>query len=144
VIYLFNTYTRTTARTSTVINNSTAIVVWLRRDRVRRAWYIETGEGGAIAIGVDDWVGSAASDESPCGESRTVTGWAGLTGDSAIGITIDGLADGVAAGVCCGAAIAFDEVTDGAGVSATVGIKTFTPQAGQIPRFPAKCSLTLS
>src|SRR5262245_145009 len=82
------------------------------------------------------------------------TGSGGAKSASAIGMITDGAADGIADGwfavgdvgisIDCERPTPAGCATSAACRSVGSGIENFAPHCGQTPRFPARCSLTLS
>jgi hypothetical protein len=152
------------------INSEIAIVVCRRRLRMRWAVYFETAAAGlsgadertkgVSAGGAGATAGAVVSEG--CDELTLMTGGvaaadagagAGFGGASAVAMTTEAEVDemapaGIGAGVVTRLAAGPWPPAGGeslAGVaSPAAGMTKLAPQAGQMPRLPAKCSLTLS
>jgi hypothetical protein len=138
------------AKTITAISNTTAIVVRLRRARFRCASYRATGDWGAISTDAGATAGKATgstggADGAVRIATGSIAGEAGFRGGSLTGMIVDGEAVEVASAELAELrATSLDGTTAVSGSPLASGICTFSPQVGQIPRFPASSSLTWS
>jgi hypothetical protein len=153
--------------TTTAINSAIAIVVWRRRLRMRWDTYFETAAAGLLesvrttgvpADGDGATIGAGATAGAVvtggCDALKSTTGGAGTAGAmagadfggaSARAMTIEGAADAPPAAALCAEAALSPAGSPAAGAgSLAAGITNLAPQAGQMPRLPAKLSLTLS